>query len=239
METSFNCILKACLIFCLAAWILTVSTPVQAASQNECWCCIDGKVMQISAEECKKKGGRCYPTKEEAEKNCRDNLCWCCIDGKVVQIPAEQCKEKGGRCFRTKDEAAKNCRPPVGKVCCVEGEYKGVSKDDPKCKGGKTSRFVLVIKQPNCGKKFSGRIIDPDTGAARSSITGTITPAGRGCCRLEGKSKGLPGSGDEGCVHKVSATLCLKDGKWVVTNGTYTIITGRCCSGGTFKMKQM
>jgi hypothetical protein len=36
-----------------------------------CWCCIDGRVFHIPVIECKKKGGRCFRTKDEAIKYCR------------------------------------------------------------------------------------------------------------------------------------------------------------------------
>jgi len=44
-----------------------------------CWCCKDGKINKTTQANCKKIGGQCYPSKNQAEKNC--------ISYKDVTIP--------------------------------------------------------------------------------------------------------------------------------------------------------
>jgi probable HAF family extracellular repeat protein len=86
---------------------------------GQCWCCINGEVVQTTPEECREREGQCYPTREEALKHCKD-LCWCCINGHVVQINAAECKEKGGQCYPSREEALKHC----GQLCwcCINGQ---------------------------------------------------------------------------------------------------------------------
>jgi hypothetical protein len=87
------------------------STPLGA--EEECWCCYQGKVFPSTYERCKEMGGICFPTKEEAVKNCQEQpepACWCCYKGMVSMTTPEKCKELGGICYPTKEEAVKNCR---------------------------------------------------------------------------------------------------------------------------------
>jgi hypothetical protein len=130
------------------------------------------------------------------------------------------------------------CKPPVGK-CCIAGTYKGISEDDPKCPvGPESGKFTLILKQTDCGSPVLGDILDPATGAVTSRLKGTVTPGPGKCCTIEGKVKGMPGTDDAACLHDVEATLCKnKLGKWYATDGTYTDLSGSCCSG-TFKLQQ-
>lgn len=97
------------------------STPLDA--QEECWCCINGKVVLTVYEKCTEAGGTCYPTKEEALKNCGEQpTCWCCYQGKVFETTWEKCKEMGGICYPTKDEAYKNCVEQPTCWCCYQGK---------------------------------------------------------------------------------------------------------------------
>ena len=77
---------------------------------GQCWCCINGQIIQATPEECREREGQCYPTREEAERHCKD-LCWCCINGQVVQVPVIDCRERDGQCFGSREEALRNCRP--------------------------------------------------------------------------------------------------------------------------------
>lgn len=130
------------------------------------------------------------------------------------------------------------CETETG-PCCVAGKYKGISIDDPACTAGPESgKFTLILKQTGCGSPVQGDILDPATGAITSKLKGTITPGPGKCCTLEGRVTGMPGTDDAACVHKVKATLCKnKLGKWYATDGTYTNLSGSCCSG-TFKIEQ-
>ena len=86
---------------------------------GQCWCCINGEVVQTTPEECREREGQCYPTREEALRHCKD-LCWCCINGHIVQVPAGECKERGGQCYPTREEALRHC----GQLCwcCINGQ---------------------------------------------------------------------------------------------------------------------
>ena len=94
----------------IAAVKVSVTNHLDAQEVKNCWCCVDGKVVNIPMEECRKKGGICFKTREAADKYCSVKRCWCCIDGKVVFITPEECKKKEGRCFETKEEAYKYCK---------------------------------------------------------------------------------------------------------------------------------
>jgi len=124
--------------------------------------------------------------------------------------------------------------------CCIAGKYEGISKDSPNCPyGPKTEKFVMAIKQTDCGSAVYGDVIDSATGAVKAKFEGNVTPILRSsCCSLVGKAKGVPGRPDENCVHEVKAKICRSTtGKWEVIDCTYTAIAGKCCSG-TFSMKQ-
>jgi probable HAF family extracellular repeat protein len=86
---------------------------------GQCWCCINGQVVQTTPEECREREGQCYPTREEALRHCKD-LCWCCIDGHIVQLNAAECKEHGGQCYSSREEALRHC----GELCwcCINGQ---------------------------------------------------------------------------------------------------------------------
>jgi len=208
----------------------------EACGPEECWCCYDGTVNELPPQKCEKRRGRCYPTKPQALKRCAERECWCCIDGQVMQMSSKLCKRKQGECFRSRAEAKKGCLTG-GEVCCLAGKYDGKSVDDPEYAHGETSAFLLILRQPNCGKKFHGEILDPSSGVTRMTIRGTITPAGGGCCNLVGVSTAAPGTDDEGCRHRIKARLCRRGGTWFTESGSYSIMTGDCLSG-TFSMRQ-
>jgi probable HAF family extracellular repeat protein len=86
---------------------------------GQCWCCINGEVIQTTPEECREREGQCYPTREEALQHCKD-LCWCCINGHIVQVNAAECKEHGGQCYPSREEALRHC----GQLCwcCINGQ---------------------------------------------------------------------------------------------------------------------
>jgi len=123
--------------------------------------------------------------------------------------------------------------------CCIAGKYEGITVDDPTCAvGPETGNFTLILKQTSCGAPVEGDIIDPATGAVTSKFKGTVTPAGK-CCKIVGRVKGMPGTDDADCLHEFKATLCKnKLGKWFTTDGVYTDLSGKCCSG-KFKMKEL
>jgi len=113
MKTKFKEI-PIIMILLFGGFLLTIAlifTASTAFSQQSCYCCIKGEVVQMTPAECKEKGGVCYKTKDEAMKRCQPQTCWCCVKGEVVQMTPKECKEKGGVCYTTKDEALKKCKP--------------------------------------------------------------------------------------------------------------------------------
>ena len=84
-----------------------------------CWCCLNGKVVQVSEAECRQHDGQCYPTQEEALRRCRD-LCWCCINGHIVQVNTAECRERGGQCYGSREEALRHCGDLCW--CCINGQ---------------------------------------------------------------------------------------------------------------------
>jgi len=87
---------------------------------GQCWCCINGEVVQTTPEECRDREGQCYPTREEALAHCK-NLRWCCLNGRVFQTDlCDKCRYNGGQCYDTREEALRHC----GEVCwcCIDGQ---------------------------------------------------------------------------------------------------------------------
>jgi probable HAF family extracellular repeat protein len=94
------------------------------------YCCYKDRGFFVTVEEdCKKQGGQCYDTVEEATKACGGWVttlpapppppgppapsCWCCIKGPVARPPFHttraDCQAKGGQCYDTQDAANKAC----------------------------------------------------------------------------------------------------------------------------------
>jgi len=83
------------------------------------WCCIDGKVVEVTPEICSQKGGDAYTTEDEALKACqRDG--WCCRDGKVGPLTQSRCRGVGGAWFATEKEAVEACATDIW--CCRDGK---------------------------------------------------------------------------------------------------------------------
>jgi hypothetical protein len=90
-----------------------------------CYCCINGRVVQMTEANCERRGGQCFASEQEALRNCPPKqTCWCCINapdtktnarayaatGQVVQTTEADCRERGGQCYGSRNEALKNCR---------------------------------------------------------------------------------------------------------------------------------
>ena len=113
------------------------------------WCCHHGEVFPAPPQECEERGGRTFPSPEEAERHCRADEphpgdgpapgegepAWCCHHGEVFPAPPQECEERGGRPFPNPEEAERHCRadeprpgdaPPAGEGeaawCCQRGE---------------------------------------------------------------------------------------------------------------------
>jgi probable HAF family extracellular repeat protein len=92
--------------------------PPQDVPPDYCWTCIKGSVLLLPETEVGARGGVCYPSREEAFRDC-GRRCWICVDGKVVQVSEEEAKALGAKCYPSEREAQRDC----GKLCwiCVDG----------------------------------------------------------------------------------------------------------------------
>ena len=103
------------------------SKPVTA------WCCVDGKVVEVTPEICSQKGGDAYATEDEALKACqRDG--WCCRDGKVGPLTQSRCREMGGQWFASEKEAVEACATDIW--CCLDGDVFQTTSEICRRKGG-------------------------------------------------------------------------------------------------------
>jgi len=99
------------------------------------WCCLDGKVVEITREICSQKGGKSYATEAEALKGCQAPAeCWCCANGKVFQSTPSQCTQYGGNCFTSEKEAVYGCQSKVW--CCLDGNVVETTRESCAQKGG-------------------------------------------------------------------------------------------------------
>lgn len=101
--------------------------PTTPTPPGDCWCCIKGVVRQTTVEDCRAHEAQCYPTREEAERHCKD-LCWCCLNGRIVEIDLAECRARGGQCFSSREEALRHC----GELCwcCINGEVRHTTVED-------------------------------------------------------------------------------------------------------------
>ncbi len=133
----------------------------------ECWCCLNGQIIQTTPAECRDRDGQCYPTKEEAVRHCRD-LCWCCFDGRIALINTAECKEHGGQCYGSKEEALRHC----GELCwcCFNGQVMQLPVADCRERGGQCypSREEAERRcRESCWCCLDGRVIQTTSGDCR------------------------------------------------------------------------
>ena len=107
--------------------------PPPPPPPSQCWCCIDGQVVQTTEAICREKGSQCYSSKEEALKHCKE-VCWCCINGQLVQTTEADCRERGGQCYTSKEEALRHCKEICW--CCINGEVVQTTEADCRERGG-------------------------------------------------------------------------------------------------------
>lgn len=116
------------------------------------------------------------------------------------------------------------CKPVVG--CCIAGKYEGISVDDPNCPVGpaEPSKFIMVIKQTNCGSNINGDLIDAATGALTSRLVGEVVPGPGKCCTIIAESRELPGGPDALCRHNIKAVICKKAANGIPTTAPTKVL---------------
>lgn len=85
------------------------------------WCCRDGKVGEMTKEQCAQYGGSYYATQQEAEKACQAVVGWYCSGGTVYSGTPAQASAAGAVWYTTQAAAARNCDPTGW--CCRTGKY--------------------------------------------------------------------------------------------------------------------
>ena len=122
-------------------------------------------------------------------------------------------------------------KPPLKRVCCIAGTYKGVHKDLPSrtCPEPQKGEFTMEISQDRgCGSKIWGKITDPSGEVMK--LEGTVNPGPGSCCTIEAKA-GKPGE-----TIKFKGILCKRGTKWYSKEGKYVHSNG--CEG-VFEIKQI
>ena len=118
-------------------WILfSLSNPILADESG--WCCINGKVVATTPDECKLKGMRYFSNRIEAEKYCRDaSQGYCCLNGTVKAMTMGECEKNGGKFFTTQLKADQYCKrhPSLG-WCCINGKVVQAAAEECRLKGG-------------------------------------------------------------------------------------------------------
>ena len=98
---------------------------------------MNGKIFRSNAEDCRKKGGQCFGTEEDAIRNCK--ACWwCCLDGKIFRNYAgglpEQRRPMLSKPKREAQAHQKECTPKGW--CCLDGEIFPSTPEECKERGG-------------------------------------------------------------------------------------------------------
>lgn len=84
------------------------------------WCCKDGKVVEMTKEQCTQIGGSYYATEAEATKACQQMLGWYCRGGTVYQGTQAQAAQIGAVWYTSQAEASRACNPTGW--CCKDGK---------------------------------------------------------------------------------------------------------------------
>ncbi|UCH95840.1 MAG: hypothetical protein JSV88_03080 [Candidatus Aminicenantes bacterium] len=98
---------------------ITYPSPTFAQPQKG-WCCFDGRVFPATREECRKRNGQFFLTREAAERHCRQERPgpeepeegWCCKDGEVFPADEAECAERGGQFYVCEEDARRYCPGP-------------------------------------------------------------------------------------------------------------------------------
>jgi hypothetical protein len=122
-------------------------------------------------------------------------------------------------------------KPPLKKMCCIAGTYKGVYKDLPSktCSEPEKGEFEMEIYQDRgCGSKIWGKLTNPSGDVMK--FEGTVKPGPGRCCTIEAKAE-TPSE-----TVKFKVILCKRGMKWYSKEGKY-VHSGGC--EGVVEMKQI
>lgn len=184
-----------------------------------CFCCINGEVVETSAEECRARGGVCAATPEEAKRNCQPRQkCWICLNGTVIEVDASDPRVKEARqCFNTREEAQRYCGPQTCWVC-LNGTAVQLSEAECKQRGGTTYRTreeaLRNCQPPSCWICVNGKAVQM-SGADCQQRHGYATPeeALRNC----GGDKTGWCCGPNGVSQATRAQCAQYGGQWFAT----------------------
>jgi hypothetical protein len=98
------------------------------------WCCKDGKVVEMTKDQCAQTGGSGYATEAEATRACQQVVGWYCSGGNVYQGTQQQAAQAGVAWYATQAEAAKVCNPAGW--CCRGGQIAQTDKTQCAQAGG-------------------------------------------------------------------------------------------------------
>ena len=85
------------------------------ARKNCGWCCAESKVLPITLDVCKRKRGKYFTSKVQADQQCKEQP-QCCVAGKLVLYSQLECKRNKGQYYRSHLEAKRRCRVVVGNL---------------------------------------------------------------------------------------------------------------------------
>jgi hypothetical protein len=139
---------------------ITITYPTPTFTQpQQGWCCSDGRVFSTTREECRKRSGQFFSTREQAEEHCHQERPrpeepkdqpqpeepeqgWCCKDGRVFPATEAECREQGGQFFYSREQAEEHCqeerplpRPEEG-WCCKDGRVFPATEAECREQGG-------------------------------------------------------------------------------------------------------
>lgn len=92
----------------------------QSKKEKKVFCCVNYRVREITADQCKQQGGKPYNSNWEAKKKCKPKDVYCCIKGKAKKTSERTCKRNNSKIFHTSAEANKQCENETV-YCCQNG----------------------------------------------------------------------------------------------------------------------
>jgi len=143
------------------------SKPATAIKQQQTgYCCMDGSLREADPADCRKRGGRYFSNRVQAERSCTG---FCCSDGEVTERTRDDCLARlKGTFFADRKEALANCRG----WCCAKFEVS--SSDASRCRSQGGSFFDDKVRAERFCREQQGWCC----------IDGTVKTLNRQDCRL-------------------------------------------------------
>ncbi|OPY85879.1 MAG: hypothetical protein A4E72_01821 [Syntrophus sp. PtaU1.Bin208] len=142
----------------IPSWIYHYDFTGQTSAQG--WCCIDGRVIESSSQDCERRRGIFSYNEKEVRERCQRRG-WCCIDGLVIESSSQDCERRRGLFSYNEKEVRERCQRRGW--CCVDGRVIESSSQECERRRGLFSYNEKEVRE-RCQRRgwccVDGRVIE-------------------------------------------------------------------------------